>query len=213
MTKTVELVIATHNLGKMREFRQMLKGIQDFSDFFNISLLSLINFPDFVPDPETEDSFKGNAIQKAMKAAQELNKLVLADDSGLVVPSLGGSPGVISKRYAGEEATDRENRKKLLLEMKGKTGLERAAYFECWLAMSSPQGLLKCVMGRCEGEITLEERGSHGFGYDPIFIKHGYNKTFGELDDFIKNRLSHRWKAVEALIPFLQSYLPTVENM
>src|SRR5262249_34045350 len=119
----MELVIASTNLHKVREFREMLKAWK------HLDVMSLLNFPQYEQPPETETSYKENATLKATHAAQALNKWVLADDSGLVVPSLEDAPGVYSARFAGEEATDQENRQKLLKLLEGKHDLERSAYF------------------------------------------------------------------------------------
>jgi XTP/dITP diphosphohydrolase len=116
-----------------------------------------------------------------------------------MVSSLSGTPGVNSRRYAGEDATDAENRHKLLTQLQGKHGHERSAYFECCLALASPEKLIKCVSGTCDGMILTEERGRNGFGYDSLFVKHDYDKTFAEVDEVTKNRISHRRKAFEKL--------------
>ncbi len=192
----MEIVLATTNLHKIREFREMVKAI------LAIDLLSLHNFPDYAPPIETGANFKENAIAKALHAAQKLGKTVIADDSGLIVPILGGAPGICSKRFAGFDATETENRKKLLSLLEGKTGLERAAYYECCLALADKDGLKKCVTARCEGVIAEKEMGSQGFGYDALFIKHDYDKTFAELGS-VKNRISHRGKAFELLMQAL----------
>src|SRR5262249_16037882 len=146
-----------------------------------------------------------NVIKKAEHASQILQKWVIADDSGLVVPELNNLPGVLSRRYAGEDATDAENRQKLLAEMRHLKGLGRAAYFECFLALASPEGIKKCVSAKCEGLISEEEKGRNGFGYDPLFIKHDYDKTFAEIEEVTTNRISHRRKALEKLMPILES--------
>jgi XTP/dITP diphosphohydrolase len=198
MTK---LVIASTNVHKIREFRQMLKGFRD------VELVSLIDFPHYQPPEETESTFEGNAQIKATHAAQTLQLLALADDSGLVVPTLNNSPGVYSARYAGEEATDRENRAKLLQALRGKDEFDRSAYFECCLVLANPERVLHQATGRCEGRIIEEERGGNGFGYDPIFIKNDYDKTFAELDDTTKNKVSHRRKAFEKMMIYLESHL------
>lgn len=195
----MEIVIASSNLHKIREFREMLKG------FKFIDLLSLVNFPNYTAPPEDGKSFQENAIRKAEHATAALQKWVLADDSGLIVPALGGAPGVNSRRYAGEDATDEENRKKLLETMHHLQGQQRSAYFECCLTLSSPEGLKKCVTGTSEGLILTEGRGRNGFGYDSLFVKHEYDKTFAELDESTKNRISHRHKALGKLIPMLES--------
>lgn len=195
----MEIVIATHNVHKIRELRAMLKE-NALIDFF-----SLNDFPEYLPPEETGKSFEENALLKATHAATHLNKLCLADDSGLVVPALSGRPGIYSARYAKEGATDRENRQKLLGELKGKNDLERSAYFECVLALAAPNGKNKTFKGHCEGLITTEERGKNGFGYDPLFMKHDYNHTFAELDESTKNRISHRRKAVDKFVLYLES--------
>jgi len=194
----MEIVLASSNLHKIREFREMLRNLK------HLDVLTLHSFSDYVPPEETADTFEGNAILKAEHAAKTLGKWVLADDSGLVVPALNGKPGVRSRRYAGEDATDAENNKKLLGEMEGLTELERAAYYECSLALASPEGLKKSVRGVCEGQIQTEARGSSGFGYDSVFAKHDYDKTLAELDEATKNRISHRYKAIEKLLPTLE---------
>lgn len=194
----MEIVIASHNLHKIREFREMLKLLT------NVELLSLLNFPQYSLPPETGNSFKDNAIVKAEHAAKALQKWVLADDSGLVVPALKSEPGIFSRRYASEDATDGENRQKLLSRMQSLKGLERTAYFECWIALADPHSLKKCVNATCEGLIIDSEKGRNGFGYDAVFVKHDYDKTFAELDEKTKNRVSHRRKALEKLLPTLE---------
>jgi len=195
----MEIVIASRNLGKIREIRTMLEDIE------SLDVDSLLAFPDFPSPDETGETFEDNATLKATLAASSLNKIVLADDSGLVVPALGGAPGVKSARYAGEEATDRENNQKLLEALKEKDDLDRHAYYECVLVLASPEGVLKVARGHCEGEITTEERGRNGFGYDPIFLKLDYDKTFGELSDDVKNRVSHRRKALDAMKAYIEA--------
>ena len=198
----MEIVIASTNLHKIREFREMMKHLT------RIDLLSLLNFQSYIPIPEKEDSFKGNALLKAEHAAKTLNKWVLADDSGLVVPALNGAPGVRSRRYAGEEATDAENRQKLLAAMAHLDHPNRNACYECCLVLTSPQGMKKCVTGLCEGKILKEEKGRNGFGYDSLFVKNEYDKSFGEVDESTKNRISHRYKAFEKLAPTLETLEP-----
>lgn len=195
----MEIILASTNLHKVREFKEMFKLMPRHE------LISLRWFPDYIPPEETELTFEGNAILKAVHAAKQLNRWVLADDSGLVVPALQGAPGVYSRRYAGPEASDEENRQKLLKDMKHLSEESRAAYYECALALASPEGLKKSVTGKCEGMIIHEPRGKNGFGYDPLFIKHDYDKTFAQLDDAVKGRISHRRKAFERLCLFLEA--------
>ena len=195
----MEIILATANLHKLREFREMFKSLN------HLELMSLHAFPPYRAPEETGKTFKENAILKAEHAAKHLNHWVIADDSGLVVPALKGEPGVFSRRYAGLNATDQDNRSKLLQAMKDLKGQERIAYFECALALAGPQGLKKCVEGICEGRILEESRGRHGFGYDSLFVKNDYEKTFAELDETIKNRISHRRKAFERLLHALET--------
>ncbi len=196
----MEILLATANLHKIREFRDMCKS------FPHLEILSLHQFPSYVAPEETGTTFKENAILKAEHAAKQLNMWTIADDSGLVVPFLQGQPGIYSSRYAGPEACDSDNRKKLLQEMARLTTQEdRSAYYECCLAVANPSGLKKCVQGLCEGFILTESKGRHGFGYDSLFVKNDYEKTFAELDETIKNRISHRRKAFERLAIFLEN--------
>ena len=188
-----DIVLASENPGKLKEFRELFK---EFAP--TVDLLSLRNF-DYTSPEETGVTFEENARLKAETAAKALQKWVLADDSGLVVPALKGEPGVYSARYAGPGATDLDNRKKLLKAMENLEGLERAAYFECVLVLASPEGTKIVARGRVEGVIVDAERGRNGFGYDPLFQKYESSKTFAELDAQTKNRISHRRKAFEKL--------------
>ncbi len=195
----MKLIIASRNVHKIREIRAMLKDSKKWD------LFSLVDFPEYTPPEETGATFEENAILKATHAAQSLNAFVLADDSGLVIPALDGAPGVRSARYAGEGATDKDNRKKLLEAMEGLTEESRDGYFECCIALASPDGLEKSVSGRCEGRIIEEERGGQGFGYDSLFMKHDYSKTFAELEEDMKNRISHRRKALDKILLHLEN--------
>lgn len=195
----MELVIASKNVHKIREIRAILKKNP------NLDLFSLIDFPGYLPPPETGSTFEENATQKAVHAASALQKWTLGDDSGLVIPALGGAPGIYSARYAGEGATEKDNRAKLLREMSHLTDSGRGGYLECCMALASPAGLKKCVKAVCEGYITDEEKGNHGFGYDSLFLKYEYSKTFAELEEDIKNRISHRRKALDKISLILES--------
>lgn len=195
----MQLIIASRNIHKIRELRSMLKAYK------KLDVLSLLDFPSYQPLPEDHATIEANSKQKAVHAAQILNQWTISDDTGLVVPALQGAPGVLSARYAGAEATDAENRKKLLQEMKHLIDPDRQAYYECWLSIASPDGLKKCSRGICEGTIITEEKGGKGFGYDRLFVKHEYGKTFAELEEAIKNRISHRRKALDKLHLYLES--------
>lgn len=201
----MEIVLATHNVHKARELREMLKGLPF------VELLTLHQYPDYRPVDEDQETFEGNALKKARHAAMTFNKPVLAEDSGLVVPAIGGKPGVISRRYAGPQATDAENRKKLLKAMEGLTDVARNAYFQCVLVFIHPSSGEKVFTGTTEGTILEEEKGSRGFGYDSLFLKHDYDKTFGEIDEATKNRISHRRKAFDKFATYLEGALPRLE--
>ena len=195
----MKIVIASSNLNKIREFRRFLKKLE------GLDVLSLMDFPRYIPEEETGTTFEENARKKALHAAKELGVYALADDSGLVVPALNGEPGLYSARYAFDGASDKDNRMKLIEKVKRLPEEARQAYFECWLALASPEGEIKVVKGICEGRVTTEERGNRGFGYDPMFIKYDYSKTFGELDEEMKNEVSHRGKAFDKMRPFIEN--------
>ena len=194
----MKLLIASRNVHKIRECKALLRQLP------NLDIISLLDFPNYVPPEETGRTFEENALLKATHAASALDCYALADDSGLVIPALGGAPGVYSARYAGLTAGDADNRKKLLQEMRSLPEQQRSGYFECCLALASPQGIKKIACARCEGTIATEEKGNKGFGYDSLFIKHEYSKTFGELDEATKNRVSHRRKALDRILLTLE---------
>jgi XTP/dITP diphosphohydrolase len=190
MEPPVNLVIATRNQGKTSEIKSLLSGFP----------VIIRNLDDFGPIPEVKEdgeTFDDNAYKKAGFAAKILGFPALADDSGLVVEALGGAPGVHSARYAGENATDEERCLKLLNEMKGKKN--RKAAFECVISIAVPGGAALTYEARCEGLIAEKLRGTNGFGYDPIFFYPPLKKTFAELTQEEKNRISHRGKAFKEL--------------
>jgi XTP/dITP diphosphohydrolase len=186
------LWIATRNRGKTREFSQLLRGICQVRD-----LHGLPRFPEI---RETGKTFAANARIKARALSRVLrDRPILADDSGLVVPALGGRPGVYSARFSGPQATDQANRNKLLRLLRAKLGSRRRAYFEACLVISQNGAVLGSVSGRVWGRITTREMGKGGFGYDPIFQPQGFARTFGELPSGTKHRISHRARAVAKL--------------
>lgn len=196
-----DIVIATENKNKIKEISALLKDMP-------VNVLSLYDgnwqIPEIVEDGET---FRENAVKKAKIIAGTTGKLTLADDSGIEVDALGGKPGVISKRFAGENATDRENNLKLLQLLKDVSGDGRGAQFRCVIAVVSPDGREEVVEGICRGDIGLSEKGGHGFGYDPIFIPTDYSKTFAELSMQIKNKISHRGRALEKAKLVLEKFI------
>jgi len=184
------LVLATRNQGKIAEFKALLSG-------FDIDIRSL---SDFGPIPEIEedgDTFEENAYKKAHFTAKVLGFPALADDSGLVVPALGGEPGVRSARYGGEKAGDLNNNLKLLKAMEGIE--HRMAAFQCVIAVAVPRGPALIYEGKCEGEITEKMAGDQGFGYDPVFYYPPLRKTFAQMSVEEKNQVSHRGKAMAEL--------------
>jgi len=186
------LWIATTNRGKTREFKLLLGSRWRVKDLHSLPQLPEIR--------ETGKTFLANASLKALALSRALpGKLILADDSGLVVPALGGRPGVRSARFSGPKATPEKNRTKLLRLMRRVSGLGRKAYFQAALVLAIDGRILGAKYGRIWGKITSVERGVGGFGYDPIFQPRGFTQTFGELPAVTKKRISHRSVAVRAI--------------
>ena len=192
-----EIVLATKNDGKVREFTSLLSQVVENI----ISLKDLDSVPDVVED---KDTFRKNALKKARFVSEITKKITLADDSGLEVDFLDGRPGIYSSRYAGENASDKENISKLLNELKDVS--DRRAKFVCDLALVFPDGQEVVVEGTCEGVILQEPRGGGGFGYDPVFFLPDFNKTMAELTPDEKNVISHRARAVRALIMYMNGH-------
>lgn len=191
------LLLGTRNPGKIYEIKLILGDLP-------LEFCSLNDFPNVAVALEDADTYAGNAIKKARFYARETGVPALADDSGLQVEALGGAPGVISARYAGEHANDADRRKLLLSELATTGSVNRRARFVCAIAIATVTGeVLNLSEGICEGTITFEPRGESGFGYDPLFVPDGYGQTFGELSDEVKNRISHRARALLKLRDFL----------
>ena len=190
MSEYKELLVATNNAGKVRELSQLLSD-------FPLRLRLLGKFSDIDEAEETGETFAENATLKALHYSAHTRLLTLSDDSGLVVDALGGAPGVRSARYAGREATYAERMSKLLGEMDATGDAERRARFVCVIAVANPSaGTLHTFEGTCEGRIAPAPRGTGGFGYDPLFIPDGHERTFGELPAEVKHSLSHRARAL-----------------
>jgi XTP/dITP diphosphohydrolase len=192
-----ELVLASGNPGKLREYRVLAAGSR-----VNLDLLP--GFASLVEFPEDAPTFAENAAGKALYYSKHSDEMVFADDSGLVVPALGGAPGVLSARYAGPGATDAQRNQKLLKELQGKGGAERAAYFVCVIAVACRGRCLAVVSGKVDGEILDAPRGEGGFGYDPVFCFPELQKSFAELNPEEKNQYSHRGRAFHRLLEILQ---------
>lgn len=183
------LVLATRNAHKTEELAALLGAEFSVRDLSVLSQLPAID--------ETGNTFAENAELKAVTVSRIVSGLVVADDSGLEVDSLGGAPGVYSARYAGFDASDEENVAKLLRELKA--GDQRAAQFRCVLALACDGQVIALFDGVVRGEIALAPSGANGFGYDPIFVPEGFKKTFAELGSAVKNQLSHRARAASRL--------------
>lgn len=191
------LVLGSRNKKKLREMLDLLGDLE-------IELSDLTPFPNAPEVEETADTFVGNATLKATKLAPVLGTWVLGEDSGLVVPALGGEPGVYSARYAGRQGDDAANNAKLLARMAGLTGDDRTAYYVSTAVLSDPSGrVVANVEGRCHGVIVEGERGEGGFGYDPLFLVPEFGKTFGELPLEVKQKMSHRANAFRQLRPII----------
>jgi XTP/dITP diphosphohydrolase len=199
-----KLFLASSNPGKLAEYRALAMASA------STLVVELGLLPDFSALPAFEENaptFGENAAGKALHYSRLREGLIFADDSGLVVPSLGGAPGVHSARYAGPQATNSERIEKLLREMRGKTGLERAAYFLCAIAVAEQGRARAIVTDRVDGEILEAPRGAGGFGYDPVFYFPAFEKTFAELPAEEKNQCSHRGKAFRRLLAALSAML------
>ena len=194
--KSNRIIVATRNKGKLIEIKEMLKD----TDIEVISINGFSGIPELVEDGQT---FEENALYKARTISKILNATALADDSGLEVDFLKGLPGVKSARFAGENADDEENNKKLLRLLEGVPLEDRKARFRCVIAMVCPYGQEYKTEGFCEGYITFEPRGSNGFGYDPLFWIPKFNMTFGEMEPAIKNSISHRAKALTEMVEII----------
>lgn len=192
-----ELVVATRNRGKLKEIGALLDGLV-------ASLRCAADFPDFPETVEDGTTFEANALKKAREAMEHTSLPALADDSGLVVDALGGRPGVISARFAGEGATDNDNNCKLLTELSGIPAGDRQGAFVCVMAYVDPDGTERTFNGRVGGLILTEARGDGGFGYDPLFLVDGYCSTMAELSLEEKNWISHRGQALRQFKAFLE---------
>ncbi|MCR4406053.1 MAG: XTP/dITP diphosphatase [Anaerolineae bacterium] len=196
----MKLLVATHNQGKIREYRALLTGLP-------ADLVFLTEIGIELPVLESGNSFQENAVIKARAYAQASGLLTLADDSGLEVDALGGEPGIHAARYAGPGASDVDRYRLLLHNLEGVPWEKRTARFHCVVAIAVPDGRLYTAEGCCEGIIAFAPRGEHGFGYDPVFYMPDYGCTMAELDPMVKNRVSHRARAVQAAWPLLEMLL------
>jgi XTP/dITP diphosphohydrolase len=200
----VPWILGTSNRKKASELLQLLDAV-------GVPWRRLDEFPNAPSIAEDGSSFAENAEKKASGLAVGLGGWVLGEDSGLVVPALDGRPGIYSARFAGPDATDDANNRRLLEELRGVAEAERTAYYVCSIAVSDPAGKVRArAEGRCHGRIAAEPRGRGGFGYDPLFLLAEYHRTFGELGGRVKRYLSHRARAAAQLIPQLTALKQTV---
>jgi XTP/dITP diphosphohydrolase len=194
----MQLYLASSNPGKLAEF----KGMAGLRPALTLGLLP--DFSSFPAFDENAPTFSENAAGKALHYSQFTGARIVADDSGLVVPALGGIPGVRSARYAGPNATDRERYEKLLVAMRDLTGPERRAHFVCALAVAQNLRPIAVITARVDGQLLESPRGENGFGYDPIFEVTELRKTFAELSADQKNEIGHRGKAFRRLLEIFQ---------
>jgi XTP/dITP diphosphohydrolase len=200
-----DVIIATKNPGKAREFEEIFASR-------GITVRTLLDFPEIPEVEETGTTFEENAILKAESISRALNKMVIGDDSGLMVDALEGRPGIFSARYAGEPKNDENNTDKVLSELKGVPDEKRTARFYCALAISIPGQETKTVSGTCEGRILEERRGTNGFGYDPVFYVPEKRQSMAELSAAEKNQLSHRANALKKLDVVLDAILERADR-
>ena len=199
-----EVIIATKNPGKAREFEHIFAPR-------GITVRTLLDYPEIADVEETGKTFEENAILKAEAVSLILNKMVIGDDSGLIVDALEGRPGIYSARYAGEPKDDQKNLEKVLGELQGVTEENRTARFYCALAVALPGKETITVAGTCEGRILDEQRGTNGFGYDPVFFVPEKGCTMAELSSDEKNNISHRANALKQLDVILDSIVERAE--
>lgn len=196
------VVLATRNAKKLDELQRILDG-----EGLPIEIVSLATFPDAPEVAETESTFAGNALLKARAIAQATGLPAVADDSGLCIDALNGMPGVLSARWAGSHGDDDANLDLVLGQINDVPDRRRTASFQCAAAVALPDGTERVVEGSVDGVLIRERRGSHGFGYDPIFIPLGHDVTTAEMSAEEKDAISHRGQAMRALVPVLRDLL------
>ncbi len=192
----MDIVVATNNKGKLKEIREILSG-------YNV--LAQQDVGAFVDVDETGTTYEENALLKCQAVREFTDKIIIADDSGLEVDVLGGAPGLYSARYAGEGTTPDDGMNKLLENLKGYSFEQKTARFISCVSVLMPSGETKSFIGECEGYITDEKRGTNGFGFDPLFWVEDYKKTFAEITDEEKNKISHRRRALQKLKEYLDT--------
>ncbi|NMB19997.1 MAG: XTP/dITP diphosphatase [Firmicutes bacterium] len=193
----MRLLVASHNEHKIREIKELTAHL-------DLEVVGLSEAGDYPPVIEDGDTFQANARKKAVEIANLSGQLVLADDSGLEVDVLEGAPGVHSARFAGEPASDQKNNALLLEKLRDYPLEQRGAAFRCVMALAMPYGPVWLTEGVCRGVILYEARGEGGFGYDPLFYVPEYEETFAELGSQVKNRISHRYLAMQEMLEVIE---------
>ena len=196
----MELVVATKNSKKLREIKDLIKER-------SLKMTSLSDYPEAPRIIENGDTFKENAIKKAVKISRYAGCLTLGEDSGLCIEALKGEPGVRSSRFSGKNKSDLANNLKVLRLMKEVPPGSRKAFYVCAVALADCGRLLSVKEGKCYGVIASKQRGSSGFGYDPLFIIPGYGKTFAQLGEGVKHRISHRYHAMKQMREVIKKYI------
>ncbi|MCX5702526.1 MAG: RdgB/HAM1 family non-canonical purine NTP pyrophosphatase [Candidatus Omnitrophica bacterium] len=195
-----ELVVATKNKKKLGEIKEILSDL-------GLRIVSLVDYSRTPRIIENGKTFKENAIKKAVRIAHFTKKLTLGEDSGLCVDALDGAPGIYSSRFSGKEKDDSKNNLKVLKLLEGLPLNKRRAYYVCAVALADKNGLVGVAEGRCSGIIGFEPKGNSGFGYDPLFVIPKYKKTFAELGERVKHKMSHRFRALSRSRKMLFEYL------
>ena len=203
-----QVVLATRNAGKLAELRRMVSVMAEARQ---ILILGLTDVADYPEPAETERTFEGNALIKARASAAATGLPALADDSGLAVDVLNQMPGVRSARWAGPGASDEENNALLLRQLADVPVAERTARFVCAMALVLPNGTEHVRLGEMRGRLAVSPAGHNGFGYDPLFVAEGNTMTNGELEPSVKDAISHRGRAVRAILPILVAELARLE--
>ncbi len=196
----MELIVATKNAKKLREIKEIWNGL-------DLTFCSLADVPKPPRIVENGTTFRANAVKKALVVARATGKLTMGEDSGLCVDALGGRPGIYSARFAGRQKSDEKNNRKVLRLLERVPVQRRGAGYVCAVAFADKNGLVGVVEGTCRGRIGYEPKGSHGFGYDPLFVIPRYGKTFAQLGPQLKHQMSHRFRALKKARRLLERYV------
>ncbi len=196
----MKLVVATRNRKKLKEIKEIWGSLK-------IKLVSLDDYPNAPEVIEDGSTFIENSVKKALQTARFTGEPALGEDSGICIDALAGKPGVYSARFSGKDKSDEKNNAKVLRLLKGLPLSRRGAYYACAVALADGQGIIGVTEGRCLGRISFEPKGSRGFGYDPVFIPKGHIKTFAELGEATKHKISHRFRALKKAEKLIRKYI------